>query len=493
MKRLLALPMLSVLFLLASCGSDVIIGTRGQSATSQVEPTTTAASSPGTTPVTNPTPGVTTQPTVAPSNAVDDVSAANQRELLASAQARWQANRPRSYSFRYTLQCECDQGPWQVVVDTDGASTSTLVFDEAQIATAPYLSIEDIFEDIERALSSGKLPVEVGYDSDLGLPQTYTFNGPELASDGGFVLVVIQFTADPAEAKSVNRQEFQAAVERWQQASINGYDFTFHRICFCPIEYIGPYEASALNSEVIAATLDGIDVFDLDTINIEAYGDLVLTVEEVFAEVDRAIDEAASYTIEYDPDLGFPSNVFIDWSERIADEESSYEITEFVQQQAPCSTTNVSIQLLAQPELPPAIAAQRAAIFDAAVTCDIKALAALTDPQGFKASFGGGLALDLWTAAESRGEPLLLDLLRHLNLAYTTKSFSDGTYYFWPSAYEELEASDGTGLSPADYDSLLELYPVEELNAMFDELGGYTGYRVGIDLQGTWLFYVQGD
>ena len=81
--------MLSVLFLLASCGSDVIIGTRGQSATSQVEPTTTAASSPGTTPVTNPTPGVTTQPTVAPSNAVDDVSAANQRELLASAQARW--------------------------------------------------------------------------------------------------------------------------------------------------------------------------------------------------------------------------------------------------------------------------------------------------------------------------------------------------------------------------------------------------------------------
>jgi len=485
--------MLSVLFVLASCGSDVIVGSSGQSTPSQVEPTAAPASSPGTTPVTNPTPGVTTQPTVTPDNVVDDVSATSQRELLASAQARWQANRPLSYSFRYTLQCLCDQGPWQVVVDADAVSTSTLVFDETRVATAPYLSVEDIFEHIEGALSAGEVPVEVEYDSHLGLPRTYTFNGPEIAFDGGFELVVIQFTADPADAQAANRQEFQAAVERWQQAAIRAYDFTFHRVCFCPIEYIGPYEASVLNGEAIAATLDGIDVFDLDTINIETYGDLVLTVEEIFAELDRAIDEASSYTVEYDPELGFPSNVFIDWSERIADEESSYEITEFVEQQAPCSTTNVNIQLLAQPELPPAIAARRAAIFDAAVTCDIKALAALTDPQGFKASFGGGLALDLWTAAESRGEPLLLDLIRHLNLAFTTKSFSDGTHYFWPSAFEELEASDGTGLSPADYNSLLELYPVEELNAMFDSLGGYTGYRVSIDLQGTWLSYVQGD
>jgi hypothetical protein len=346
--------MLCVLFVLASCGSNIIVGTDSQSTPIQVEPTTGTASSPTTTPVTNPTPGVTnltpsvtTQPTALPAptavptptaapdrivDNVDDVAAANQRELLTSAQARWQANRPLSYSFRYTLQCECDQGPWQVVVDADGASTSTLVFDETRIATAPYLSVEDIFEDIENALNTGDFPVEIEYGSDLGLPHTYIFNGPELASDGGFVLVVTQFIADPADAQAANRQEFQAAVERWQQAAISAYDFTFERICFCPIEYIGPYEASALNGEVIAATLDGIDVFDVDTITIEAYGDLVLTVEAIFAEVDRAIDEASSYTVEYDPELGFPSNVFIDWNELIADEESDYTITEFLEQ-----------------------------------------------------------------------------------------------------------------------------------------------------------------
>ncbi len=75
---------------------------------------------------------------------------------------------------------------------------AALVFDEPGVSDAPYLSIDDIFDDIEATLNNDIVPVEVECDPDLGLPQRYTFTGPEFALDGGSVLFVELFTADPA-------------------------------------------------------------------------------------------------------------------------------------------------------------------------------------------------------------------------------------------------------------------------------------------------------
>ena len=141
------------------------------------------------------------------------------------------------------------------------------------------------------------------------------------------------------------------------------------------------------------------------------------------------------------------------------------------------------------------MAAKRQAMFDAAMTCDISGLAALTDPEGFTASFGGGDAEILWFDQETLfGEPVLLELVTHLNLAYTV--FGDGddiVGYTWPSAFIELEAPDGTGLPADEYAELLTLYSREELDEMWLGLGSYVGYRLSIEPDGDWVTFVAGD
>ena len=38
-----------------------------------------------------------------------------------------------------------------------------------------------------------------------------------------------------------------------------------------------------------------------------------------------------------------------------------------------------------------------------------------------------------------------------------------------------------------------EIYGQDEIDAMFDDIGGYGGYRIGIEPDGDWLFFVAGD
>lgn len=50
-----------------------------------------------------------------------------------------------------------------------------------------------------------------------------------------------------------------------------------------------------------------------------------VTVDGLFAAIDDAIErDAARIDARYDPQLGYPLEIAIDFSERIADEEVSY-------------------------------------------------------------------------------------------------------------------------------------------------------------------------
>jgi hypothetical protein len=62
----------------------------------------------------------------------------------------------------------------------------------------------------------------------------------------------------------------------------------------------------------------------------------------------------------------------------------------------------------------------------------------------------------------------------------------------WPSAVD-LTTPDGEGIPADEYAALLEVYTVDDLEAMFEGLGSYVGMRVGIDETGEWLFVVTGD
>jgi hypothetical protein len=443
---------------------------------------------PGTTPID--TPGTTT-------TTITEIPGSGQQGLLEEAQLLWNAYRPDSYEITYSLACECDGGPWLLRVEGDQTVVSTRVY-PGPGREAPYASVDAIFSEIAATIGQGRFPVDVEYDQEFGYPRSYIFNEPELPVDGGFILTATAFEANPSPGDPARRQALADARARWEDSGLADYDYTFTRGCFCPEEFVGPYQVSLRTGEVAGATFGGTDLFDIDILEIGRYEEIIKSVDGVFAEIERALREADSFNAEYHPVLGYPTNVYIDWIANAADEEVGYTIAnlrEPAEYPATCSTEGWDIALRAQPDLPDPVAATRLAIFEAAMNCDFEELVALSDvgtlPLGTTL---GGSGPELFWESENRGEPIMRTIVEHLNLSFSVGAGTEGAaFYAWPSAFAYLTSASGAGLPPADYEALLKIYSVDDLEEMFDVVGGYTGWRHIIAADGEWLFFTAGD
>lgn len=293
MNKLLLASM--VIFIAGACGSETVQG-------------------PGTT---TSRPGATTTVTTNP--------VAVQADLLAEARQIWAANRPDGYEITYRLSCECDGGPWLVRVEGGTTVLAGRVGPETG-EPAPHGSIESIFGAIADTIAAGVEPVDVEYDQEFGYPRSYVHNPPGLPTDGGFILEVTSFVPNPPPGDPQQRRQFGDALSQWEEARIFDYDYQFTRGCFCPREFTGPYAVGVRAGVVATASLDGVDLFDIEMLEIGRYEEIIQTVDGVFAEIERALREADSFTAEYHPELGYPTSVYIDWIANAADEEVFYTI-----------------------------------------------------------------------------------------------------------------------------------------------------------------------
>lgn len=150
-----------------------------------------------------------------------------------------------------------------------------------------------------------------------------------------------------------------------------------------------------------------------------------------------------------------------------------------------CSGSLIDDALVDQPDLPLAVAQKRAEIFDAARTCDWGRLAQLMAEGGFRASFGiDDDPIGMWLHEEAEGRQPMRYLAGLLQLPYAF----DGTYYTWPSVFTQNWAA----VTEKERDVLRPLYDEEDF-AGWDAFGGYIGYRIGINADGEWVFFIAGD
>lgn len=159
------------------------------------------------------------------------------------------------------------------------------------------------------------------------------------------------------------------------------------------------------------------------------------------------------------------------------------------EQRVSCSATDLDVSSAPQEGLPDAVAKIRGQIIEAAASCAYERLEVLAGEE-FTYSFGGG---DDFVGFLRRGEDSAPRPLRYLvellDRPYGTVEVQGQTQYVWPSAF----ASDSWDEVPAaDREALTPLYHEDDF-ARFAQLGGYTGYRVGISADGRWLFFVAGD
>ena len=113
--------------------------------------------------------------------------------------------------------------------------------------------------------------------------------------------------------------------ERWEQSGIADYVYTGAWTCFCPDEYLAETRV----------TVGGGKVTDVSptALNIETIPapERFVPIEGLFALIQDAITQnAARIEVSYDEVYGYPAELFIDYDERMADEEDSFTISSFV-------------------------------------------------------------------------------------------------------------------------------------------------------------------
>ena len=135
-------------------------------------------------------------------------------------------------------------------------------------------------------------------------------------------LVALVLLTSCRDVTGVVRQ-LHDAQQLWAAAEPDAYEVTVSRGCFC-----GPAVQRSVVIRVRGGQVESrryLDTGDEVPADIaEAYP----TVDALFAIIDDAEARGAAVVdAQYDDAYGYPVSVYLDYSERIADEEQSYSMT----------------------------------------------------------------------------------------------------------------------------------------------------------------------
>jgi hypothetical protein len=130
-------------------------------------------------------------------------------------------------------------------------------------------------------------------------------------------------------ACSIGGSELSRNQQKWQDANITHYRFELSIGCFCAFRDQMPLTVEVRDGQIVyMAAVDGTLVLDTDQ-NYEFYAPHA-TIDLLFAEIEAAVNDGAdSVTVTYDATYGFPTEIAIDQSQEIADEEMYYSISGF--------------------------------------------------------------------------------------------------------------------------------------------------------------------
>jgi len=119
-------------------------------------------------------------------------------------------------------------------------------------------------------------------------------------------------------------RELEQAQARWERSAIPpNYLYAVERICYCPAESIGPVWVFVARREAQTWTYveGGMPVPP-------SLQRLFPTVEGAFAILREAYaGHAYQVRVTFDPHLGYPTEFWIDYDERMADEELGMRVT----------------------------------------------------------------------------------------------------------------------------------------------------------------------
>lgn len=138
---------------------------------------------------------------------------------------------------------------------------------------------------------------------------------------GGWLLII----SAPLLAISPMQNDLQLHQTRWRDRKIDSYEFTLQIQCFCPPPANIPLKIWVKQGKIVKVTNSQTQ----QQLTLPLQPD-VKTIDQLFEIINQAIQQKVDHlVVTYDAQWGYPTKIVIDPQKMIADEETSYFVTDF--------------------------------------------------------------------------------------------------------------------------------------------------------------------
>ena len=220
---------------------------------------------------------------------------------LAEARDRWSERAIGDHTLVVQDDCgECDE--------TASAITEVVVWNDDVYASGEELTVEGLYETIERAIDDGR-SVEASYDTDTGHPTEVWIDREARAADGGVHLLVHDLV-EGLPGDGVSLEGLRAARETWERTAPDRYEYLVTIACGgCPFE--GRLLTAVADGEVVSWSTEGVGRHEVDP----------LPIDELFDDLERLLATTGGFeeggvryqgTAQYHPTYGYPTWVGLD-------------------------------------------------------------------------------------------------------------------------------------------------------------------------------------
>jgi outer membrane lipoprotein-sorting protein len=140
-----------------------------------------------------------------------------------------------------------------------------------------------------------------------------------------FILLAILMTGCASLVGQAS-SEAEQAQEKWQDANVSHYRYELAISCFCIFSADMPLVIEVQNGE--AVSMEYKSGKEIDPAFLEQF-QRYDTIDKIFAEIEKAENEAERVEVTYDEKYGFPTQVTIDQAQQAADDELYLTISNF--------------------------------------------------------------------------------------------------------------------------------------------------------------------
>ena len=132
----------------------------------------------------------------------------------------------------------------------------------------------------------------------------------------------------PALPDEADLARLEAARARWQQVQTGDYRFGYRKYCECNRDE-PPVTVVTVGEGRITSVHHLHDDSDREVPARDGSLDLYWTVDELFAKLATAYQRGAIVRAEYEPELGYPVSLFIDYDAAFVGDETDLRLTSF--------------------------------------------------------------------------------------------------------------------------------------------------------------------